>query len=163
MLPAAAAAELFALDTGRGDACTAHRDPAGWRAPGEPGPAATAALRAALVAALPEHQGARALTRELDRFELRHRTFASPSQRGVAFRPLPLLCVRDAQGELELAERETLLDLASFVLADQPPELPGFRPDESPGAYLVDLDHGHLRIEQERRLRGQTWIWCRPR
>ena len=72
-------------------------------------------LRAALVAALPERKAREALTRELDRFELRHRTFASPSQRGVTFRPLPLLCVRDPQGELELAERETLLDLAGFA------------------------------------------------
>ena len=150
VLPAAAAAELFALDTGAGTpALRIETRPDGELRVSldQPPPPA---LRAALVAALPERKAREALTRELDRFELRHRTFASPSQRGVAFRPLPLLCVRDAQGELELAERETLLDLAGFVLADQPPELPGFRPDESPGAYLVDLDHGHLRIEQER-------------
>jgi type III restriction enzyme len=150
VLPAAAAAELFALDTGAGTpALRIETRPNGELRVSldQPPPPE---LRAALVAAIPERKARDALTRELDRFELRHRTFASPSQLGVAFRPLPLLCVRDAQGELELAERETLLDLAGFVLADQPPELPGFRPDESPGAYLVDLDHGHLRIEQER-------------
>jgi len=150
MLPAAAATDLFALDAAAATpALRIEMRPDGdlrvcLDAPPPP------ELRAALVGALPERKAREALMHELDRFELRHRAFTSPSQRGVVFRPLPLLCVRDAQGELELAERETLLDLAGFALAEQPPELPGFRPDESASAYLVDLDHGRLRIEQER-------------
>jgi hypothetical protein len=120
-------------------------------------------LRAALVAAIPERKARDALTRELDRFELRHRTFASPSQRGVAFRPLPLLCVRDAQGELELAERETLLDLAGFVLADQPPELPGFAPTNRRAPTWWIWTTAICASSRSAPLTRSTWTWCRPR
>jgi type III restriction enzyme len=109
----------------------------------------TDAVRAELVAAAPNKREREALQVALDRFELRHQAAVAPSVRGVPFKPIPLLCIRDAQGELDLAERETLLDLAGFSLAEQPAELPGFMPDKDRKPYLLDVTDGHLRIEQE--------------
>lgn len=109
----------------------------------------TEEVRAALVAAAPNKREREALETALDRFELRHQAAVAPSVRGVPFKPIPLLCIRDAQGELDLAERETLLDLAGFSLAEQSAELPGFMPDGDRKPYLLDIADGHLRIEQE--------------
>lgn len=61
------------------------------------------------------------LDKELTRFTLRHQAVLAPSARGVQFAAIPLLCVRDAQGELELAEKEVFLDLAGFSLAEASP------------------------------------------
>lgn len=106
--------------------------------------------RAALVAAIADKKERQAAETALERFDLRHRSILAPSARGVPFRPLPLVCIRDAQGHLDIAERETLLDLAGFSLADQSPELPGFAPEADRKPYLLDIEDGHLRIEQER-------------
>lgn len=111
----------------------------------------SAEVRTALVAAVPDKKAREALETALDRFELRHQALMAPSLRGVPFRPLPLLCVRfgDGQDELDLAEKETLIDLAGFSLTDQTPELPAFVPEEDRKPYLLDMEKGHLRIEQE--------------
>ena len=108
----------------------------------------TPEMRAALVATLADRKSREALEKLLERFELRHQAVVAPSARGVPFAPLPLLCVRDSQGELDLAEKEALLDLAGFSLADASPELPAFVPDSERKPYL-DVAEGHLRIEQE--------------
>jgi len=108
-----------------------------------------APIRAALLAAAGSKAERAQLERTLERYELRHDAQAAPAQRGVAFRPLPLLCIRDAQGELDLAERETLLGLAGFSLAEKPGDLAGFVPSEDRHPYLVDIRDGHLKIEQE--------------
>lgn len=109
----------------------------------------TPEMRAALVATLDDRKSREALEKLLERFELRHQAVVAPSARGVPFAPLPLLCVRDSQGELDLAEKEALLDLAGFSLADASPELPAFVPDSERKPYLLDVAEGHLRIEQE--------------
>lgn len=112
-------------------------------------------LRAALVDAVPDRKARDALERALDRFEFRHQALMAPSLRGVPFRPLPLLCLRfgpaneSGQSELDLAEKETLIDLAGFSLAEQTPELPAFTPGKDSKPYLLDVENGHLRIEQE--------------
>ncbi|OHC71227.1 MAG: hypothetical protein A2045_10280, partial [Rhodocyclales bacterium GWA2_65_20] len=106
-------------------------------------------LRAALLAATPLRTERELLEKSLGRFELRHAAAAAPSVRGIEFKPVPLLCIRDAQGELDLAERETLLDLAGFSLAAMPAELAGFVPGGDSKPYLLDIEGGHLRIEQE--------------
>lgn len=113
-------------------------------------------LRAALVDAVTDKKTREALETALDRFEFRHQALAAPSLRGVPFRPLPLLCVRfgDGQDELDLAEKETLIDLAGFSLAAQAPELPGFAPEADRKPYLLDVENGHLRIEQEQAVYG---------
>lgn len=111
-------------------------------------------VRAALVAAVADKRQREALELTIDRFVLRHQAVLSPSARGVLFRPIPLLCLQDAQGDLELVEREALLDLAGFSLAEQSPELPGFAPDAERKPYLLDVESGHLRIEQDRAAYG---------
>ncbi|WP_374490086.1 DEAD/DEAH box helicase [Zoogloea sp.] len=115
--------------------------------PQVPGPE----LRAALLAAIPSKKEKAAFSTALERFELRTQALLAPSMRGVPFRPLPRLCVRfgeGAQADLDLAERETLLDLAGFDLADAPAELPGFSLDEDSKPYLLDVAQGRLQIEQ---------------
>lgn len=109
----------------------------------------TPELRAALVATFADKKSREGIETLLERFALRHQAAVAPSVRGVPFAPLPLLCVRDSQGELDLAEKEALLDLAGFSLADESPELPAFVPDGERKPYLLDVTEGHLRIEQE--------------
>lgn len=112
----------------------------------------TAEVREALLSVLPTKKERDAFSVALDRFEFRHQALAAPSLRGVPFRPLPLLCVRfgeAGQADLDLAERETLVDLAGFSLADQSPVLESFRPEQDRKPYLLDVEQGHLRIEQE--------------
>jgi type III restriction enzyme len=106
--------------------------------------------RTALVATVSDKRERAALEKVLDRFALRHQAITAPSVQGVPFKPIPLLCVRDAQDELDLAERNTLLDLAGFALAEQSGELAGFAPEAEHKPYLLDIEAGHLRIEQER-------------
>lgn len=121
------------------------------RLPAPPSPE----VRVALVDSVADRRAREALERALDRFEFRHQALAAPSLRGVPFRPLPMLCLRfgpaneEGQGELDLAEKETLIDLAGFTLAEQGPELPAFVPDKDHKPYLLDVEDGHLRIEQE--------------
>jgi len=112
----------------------------------------TAEVRAALLSALPGKKEKEAFEGALERFEFRHQALTAPSMRGVPFRALPLLCVRfgeNAQADLDLAERETLIDLAGFSLAEQPPTLENFQPERDRKPYLLDIEQGHLQIEQE--------------
>jgi len=111
----------------------------------------SAALRTALMASVNDKKARDDLDKELTRFSMRHQVALAPSVRGVPFAAIPLLCVRDAQGELELAEKEVFLDLAGFSLADASPALAAFRVDDDKTPYLLDVADGHLRIEQERK------------
>ncbi|MBK6638576.1 MAG: hypothetical protein IPG34_13515 [Rhodocyclaceae bacterium] len=110
-------------------------------------------LRAALLASVADKKARASFEAAPDRFEWRSQAPLAPSLRGVPFRPLPLLCVRfagdGAQSELDLAEKESLIDLGGFSLAGQSPELPAFQPTEERKPYLLDIDQGHLRVAQE--------------
>lgn len=106
-------------------------------------------LRAALLATVTTKSQREQVEKEIDRFELRSEAQLAPSMRGVPFKSMPLLCLRDAQGELELAWRTTLEDLGGFSLADAPAELQGFSPEADRKPYLVDIEGGHIRVEQE--------------
>lgn len=103
------------------------------------------ALQAALVAAGGDKKNRMELEKLLNRFSLQQAVQLSPSQRGTPFAALPLLCVRDAQGELDLAEREILLDLAGFDLNELPAALPAFTPDSDPKPYVLDMQDGKIR------------------
>lgn len=147
VLPIAPALTAFAPDTQVAIAVSDHPD--GGVAVRLHAPPA-AELRAALVATVKDKRQRDELEIALDRFEMRHQAFAAPSARGVPFRPIPLMCIRVAQGELDIAERETLLDVAGFSLAAQPGDVPAFLPDQDRKPYLLDIEDGHLRIEQEK-------------
>ena len=86
---------------------------------------------------------------QLIRHQTRAHIAAAPSERGEAFAAIPQLCV-PLQGELLLYEPELLGELSEFNLAHAPTDLPGFSiaVDEKP--YLIDVERGHLRIEQDR-------------
>lgn len=109
----------------------------------------SAELRAVLIASAGDKKARDNLDKALSRFALRHQAVQAPSVRGIPFAAIPLLCVRDAQGELELAEKEVFLDLAGFSLANESPALPAFQLNVEEKSYLLDVADGHLRIEQE--------------
>ena len=105
-------------------------------------------LRAAVLAALPpaarEHAAG-----QLDEHAVRMQALRSPAERGVAFAPVPRLCVR-WQGQLELIERETLAELIAFDLlaADPRPVLPGFNLVEQSQQFEIYLDGERVRARQ---------------
>jgi type III restriction enzyme len=110
--------------------------------------APTADLRDALLATV-SAKARDQMEREIGRFELRSDALLAPSARGIPFKPMPLLCVRYGQNELELADRVTLVDVGGFSLKDAPADLEGFGPEETHKPYLVDIEQGHVRVEQE--------------
>jgi type III restriction enzyme len=70
----------------------------------------------------------------------------APAQRGVAFPPLPLLCLHAPgadgnQGEFHLFERDTLDEVVAFDLlrADPRPNLPGFAMVEQSDLFEIDV------------------------
>lgn len=109
----------------------------------------SSALRDALLAAVTDRKSRAVVESQLERFALQHQARTAPSARGVQFAPLPLLCVRDSQGELDLADRNALLDLAGYSLTSLSPALPAFRLDRDGQPYLLDVQQGQLRIEQQ--------------
>lgn len=63
----------------------------------------------------------------------------SPSQRGVNFAALPMVCVA-VQGKLELLEREVILDLHDWDLSDYPAILENFTLHETTNSFSIDVD-----------------------
>ena len=63
----------------------------------------------------------------------------SPAEKGEVFGTLPLLCAF-IQGELELVEPETLLDVHEWNLLDNNAKLPSFKTVESSNLWEIDLD-----------------------
>lgn len=85
----------------------------------------------------------------------------SPSQKGEPF-VIPRLCVR-IQGELELAEKELILDVAGWNLTDYPPELPEFRFNDTSNTFEFDVDGNRVTYEfkgdHQLDLTGVTTDW----
>lgn len=85
----------------------------------------------------------------------------SPSQRGEPF-VIPRLCVR-VQGELELAEKDLILDLAGWNLLDHLPELPEFRYNDDSNTFEFDIDGSKVvyeyKGEQQLDLAGVITDW----
>lgn len=73
----------------------------------------------------------------------------APSQRGQRFATLPRLCA-EVQDELMLLDKELLSEIADYSLSAQPTDLPNFTQQADERAYLIDIERGKLRIEQER-------------
>jgi type III restriction enzyme len=111
------------------------------------------ALLGRVLAALPvaEHAGVTAQVRQHNQ---RITAARSPAQRGVAFAPLPRLCVGlagapgAAQGELQLFERDTLDEIVAFDLlrADPRPALPGFRLVEQSELFEIYVNQTRLEL-----------------
>lgn len=72
---------------------------------------------------------------------------SAPVSRGVTFVPVPWLCYR-SQGELELVEREAVLeDIELDLLADKM-SLPGFQIIEQAHAFEVYLEGAKIKVGQ---------------
>lgn len=106
-----------------------------------------AAVEAALSAAPKKER--EELARQIERHQTRALAALAPSERGADFGPLPQLAV-PVQGELHLLEPALLTELAEVRLAGAPADLPDFARSEDARPYLIDIERGQLRIEQDR-------------
>lgn len=68
----------------------------------------------------------------------------TPAEKGDVFGSLPQLCAV-IQGDLELIEPETLLDVNEWSLLDNPAKLPSFKTVESSNLWEIDLDGKKVR------------------
>ena len=102
----------------------------------------------AVLAATPKKER-EALSQQLQRHQTRTLAALAPSQRGEFFATLPQVTV-PLQGELLLLEPALLTELAEVSLAAAPADLPDFSQQEDEKPYLIDIERGQLRIEQER-------------
>ncbi|MEQ1512820.1 MAG: DEAD/DEAH box helicase family protein [Lysobacteraceae bacterium] len=84
----------------------------------------------------------------LQRHQTRVVTAAAPSQRGEAFAEVPLLAL-PLQGELALYEPELLAEFADYSLAGLPAELPDFARVDTVRPYLIDIERGKLRVQED--------------
>lgn len=103
------------------------------------------ALENVLVLAAPEPQR-EAIKKKIAAHRAAQPKFVpSPSQRGEPF-SVPRLCVR-IQGELELAEKELILDVTGWNLMDHLPELPEFRFNDTSNTFEFDVDGSKVVYE----------------
>ena len=107
----------------------------------------TAVIDAAIGAAKTREK--EAVEAQLTRHQTRAHVAASPAQRGETFAAIPQLCV-PLQGELMLYEPELLGELRDFSLVNASADLPGLSIGDDEKPYLIDIERGHLRIEQDR-------------
>ena len=107
---------------------------------------AQAAIDAA-VAAVPKRQQPE-VRHQIERHQARALAAAAPAQRGEAFGRIGRLGVMH-QGELVLLDADLLGELAPFTLTGADAALPAFvaAPGERP--YLVDVERGKVRIQQD--------------
>lgn len=75
-----------------------------------------------------------------------------PSERGMIFGRLPMLCVT-YQGELDLVEPEIFLEVGGWSLLNYPAELDNFRIEETTNSFAIDIEGKevtyHLADEKE--------------
>jgi type III restriction enzyme len=101
----------------------------------------------AAAAAVPKRER-EGIEHKLDRHQVRAHALVAPAQRGELFAPVPQLCV-SVQNEMQLVEPDLLRELAAFSLAGVESGLAGFAKQEGERPYLVDVDGGRLRIQQD--------------
>ena len=102
----------------------------------------------AVIAAAPKKEREE-LSRQLERHQSRTLADMAPSQRGVDFGALPQLAI-PVQGELLLLEPALLTELAEVSLTSASADLPDFARSDDEKPYLIDIERGQLRIEQDR-------------
>lgn len=117
-------------------------------------------LEEALVLTAPEPAKA-AIKAKIEKHRARPKIDPSPSQRGEPF-TIPRLCVR-LQGELELVEKDLILDLAGWNLLDHSPDLSEFRYNDDSSTFEFDLDGNKVVYEykndQQLDLTGVVTDW----
>lgn len=108
----------------------------------------TDAVKAVLVAAAGKDEAAFVAAR-VELHNAIEATRRAPSERGVAFKPLALLCLKH-QGELQLLDAKLLEELAEFdlLLQDPQPRLDGFNLVEQSEQIEIYLDGERMRYGQ---------------
>ncbi len=88
------------------------------------------------------------VTQQIERHNALVNAALAPCHRGERFAPVPRLCYRaaDAQGELQLLEREAVTSEGELNLLAQPVALPGFQMAEQGTLWEVYLDGQRLRV-----------------
>lgn len=95
-------------------------------------------LRQSVGKALPKKEQPR-FERDIGIHNQRINAQKSPSQRGEVFGALPMVCV-SVQGELELLEREVILDLHDWDLSTYPATLNNFTLNETTHSFSIDIE-----------------------
>ena len=76
---------------------------------------------------------------QFDEHRAVRRAMRAPEQLGLAFAPIPQLCL-DLGGHIEVVERETLTSLGDWDLLDQPVQLEGFAIVETVNSFEIDVN-----------------------
>lgn len=106
----------------------------------------SAAIDAA-IAAVPKREQQK-VADALDRHQVRALVAASPAQRGERFAPILMPGV-SVDEQLLLFDPDLLIELADFSLAGQPADLPDFAGTAEQRAYLIDIERGKLKVQQD--------------
>jgi type III restriction enzyme len=101
--------------------------------------------------ALPE-KARGAVKEQFDAHRAMRRALRAPAQLGLAFAPIPQLCL-NLDGYLEVVEKETLSSLGDWDLLDQQVQLAGFSITESVNSFEIDVNgekikYRHLDAQQ---------------
>ncbi|MHB1236979.1 MAG: DEAD/DEAH box helicase [Gallionella sp.] len=101
--------------------------------------------------ALPE-KARGAVKEQFDAHRAMRRALRAPAQLGLAFAPIPQLCL-NLDGYLEVVEKETLSSLGDWDLLDQPVQLAGFSITETVNSFEIDVNgekikYRHLDAQQ---------------
>lgn len=99
------------------------------------------ALEQKLIAALPKKEQAQAVA-VITEYKKQLEKQKSPQEQGLPF-SVPMLCLLE-QGELELAVKDTILELQGWSLLDYPTTLPEFSFDEDSKTFAFDIENEHI-------------------
>jgi type III restriction enzyme len=122
------------------------------------------ALEQKLIAALPKKEQAHAvavISEYKKQLEKQLEKQKSPQEQGLPF-SVPMLCLLE-QGELELAVKDTILELQGWSLLDYPTTLPEFSFDEDSKTFAFDIENEHIVWQllgsQEQLMLGYKQDW----
>ena len=118
------------------------------------------ALEQKLIAALPKKEQAH-VQASINEYRKAEEKQKSPQEQGLPF-SVPMLCLLE-QGELELAVKDTILELQGWSLLDYPTTLPEFSFDEDSKTFAFDIENEHivwqLLSSQEQLMLGYKQDW----
>ena len=99
------------------------------------------ALEQKLIAALPKKEQTYAVA-VITEYKKQLEKQKSPQEQGLPF-SVPMLCLLE-QGELELAVKDTILELQGWNLLDYPTTLPEFSFDENSKTFAFDIENEQI-------------------